>query len=104
MGFLKKIADALTGGSGSSDKGIYAYIKIKRSGEIVRLRLNPGNEISRNDEGQLFTRKLVMGLKSFDKVETILYFDDRYNITSADISGGELSNEAAYQAQEHAIA
>jgi hypothetical protein len=101
MGFLKKL---LGGGSGRQDDGIYAYIKLDRSGEIVRLRLTVGYEISRNDEGVFFTRKLVMGSRSFEKAEATLYFDDRYRITGADISGGELADESDWQAQEDAKA
>lgn len=101
MSFLKRFVNALMGsGSGSSDSGIYVYIRMRRSGEIVRLRLHPGNELSRDDDGRLFVRKLVMGQRSFEQAEAQLYFDDRYNVMDADISGGELSDEASYQAQQ----
>jgi len=103
MGFLKKLFGG-GGDSGGQDGGIYAYIKLNRSGEIVRLRLTVGYEISRDDDGVLFTRKLVMGSRTFEKAEATLYFDDQYRVTGADISGGELSDEAEWLAQQEAKA
>ena len=97
MGFLKKL---FGGGSQPSDSGIYVYIKLDRSGEIVRLRLTVGYEISRDDEGTYFTRKLVMGSRSFEKADATIYFDDQYNVSGADIDGGEISNEAEWLAQQ----
>lgn len=100
MDFLKKL---FGGGSGAGkDRGIYVYIKIKASGEIVQLRLTPGYDLSRDDSGHFFTRKLIMGQRSrsFEKAEALLYFDKNLNITNAEIEGGELSDAQAYEAQQ----
>ena len=98
MGFLKKLLGG--GSSGGKDGGIYVYIRLNRSGEVVRLRLTVGYEISRDDDGVLFTRKLVMGSSSFEKAEATIYFDDNYNVTGADITGGDIANESDWLAQE----
>jgi hypothetical protein len=99
MSFLKRLFGS-RGGSGSRDQGIYVYIKIRRSGEVVRLRINKLNDLSRNDDGQLFVRKLVMGTRSFERVEAMLYFDDSYHLKDAELVGGELAAEADYLAQQ----
>jgi hypothetical protein len=108
MGFLKRIVEAFTGGGGSSSSedhgGEYVYIKIRRTGEIVQLRINKGNEISQDDDGQLFVRKLVMGQRSFERIEATIYFDSSYRVKDADLPGGELSDRDAYLAQQAQIA
>jgi len=102
MGIFKKIANLLTGGgaSGGQDRGIYVYVKLRRSGEIVRLRVDPINDVSADDEGQRFTRKLAMGQRSFDRVEATIYFDNNNRVTNAEMSGAELSTREAYEAQK----
>lgn len=99
MSFFKKLVGAFTGGAGSQDRGVYVYIKIRRSGEIVRVRIDPINDVSADEDGQRFTRKLVMGSRSFEQVEATLYFDSNNRITSSDISGGELVSRQDYEAQ-----
>lgn len=99
MSFLKK----LFGGSAtpsSKDSGLYVYIKIRRSGEIIRVRIDRNNELSRDDDNKLFVRKQVMGTKSFERVDVTLYFDDNYKLLDAEMAGGELSDKEDYLAQE----
>lgn len=106
MGFLKRIVEAFTGGGSSAPEdrsGVYVYIKIRRTGEIVQIRLNKGNEISQDDDGRLFVRKLVMGQRSFERIEATIYFDSSYRVTEADLAGGELSDREAYSAQQAQI-
>ncbi len=98
MSFLKKLFGKRS--VESRDDGIYLYVKIRRSGEIVRVRVHKLNELSRNDEGQLFVRKLVMGTRSFERVEAEFYFDDAYHLTRADLTGGEMVTEQDYLAQQ----
>jgi hypothetical protein len=100
MEFLKNLFGGLLGGGRSGDSGVYVYIRLDRSGEIIRLRINPGNEISRDDNEQLFVRKLVTGSRSFERAEATIYFDSSYRVKNADISGGELSSEKEYRAQQ----
>ena len=101
MGFLKRITDLFSSdkASGDEDKGVYVYIKIRRSGEIVKLRLMPGYDISQDDNGYMFARKMVMGRRSFEQVEAELYFNNQYQLVNSELSGGEVSDEASYLAQ-----
>lgn len=96
MSFLKK----LFGGPRPGDDAIYVYIKIRRTGEIAKLRIHKGNDLSRDDEGRLFVRKMVMGSRSFERVEATLYFDDSYHLQNAELVGGEISTEKEYLAHQ----
>lgn len=102
MSFLKKFVEMLTPSSSPGDDGLYVYIKIRRTGEIVSLRLHKGNDISQDDEGRFFVRKLIMGQRSFDKVEATLYFDSNYHVIDSEMSGGEVVDKAAFDAQQSA--
>lgn len=103
MSFFKRLAQLLTGGASSGDdKGIYVYVQLKRSREIVQLRLNRSYELSRDDDGRLFSRKLITGSRTFEQAEGTFYFDDRYALIDADLVGAELSDREAYLAQQNA--
>lgn len=99
MGFLKN----LFGGGGAntpSDSGVYVYVKVHRTKEIVQVRLQRGYDISQSDDGGYFANKVVMGNKSFDRIDATFYFDSKYRLTGADLSGGEIATEDDFEAQE----
>jgi hypothetical protein len=98
MGFLKRITDLFfREGSAKPDTGTYAYVRIKRTGEVVRVRMMKGYDISQNDEGRLFSRKVVMGTRGFDQVECTFYFNKDYKLVDAEIGrGGEWVDEEDY--------
>ncbi|NJL93149.1 MAG: hypothetical protein HC915_05195 [Anaerolineae bacterium] len=105
MSFLKKLSQTLFGGSagqpsGADSDGIYLYVRVKRTGEVVQVRLHRGNDLARDDDGQLFVRKVIMGTRSFERVEGTFFFNDRFQLINADLSGGELASEADYRAQQ----
>lgn len=103
MGFFRNLFGGLLGGkSEPNDRGVYGYVKILRSGEIVPVRMLPGYDISEHDDGQYFARKMVMGTYSFEQIEAVFYLDGKFRIINAEISqGGQLSDEAAYLAQQN---
>lgn len=98
MNLLKSIF----GGGGnkrSADGGIYIYVKPKMCKEILRIRINPGNDLSRtDDEKGYFVRKMAQGTRCPFPVEITVYFDGRRNITGKDIENGEFATEADYEA------
>jgi hypothetical protein len=99
MNFLKRL---LGGGKPTPDSlAIYVYVRLLRSGEVLKVRLQRGYDISESDEGGYFSRKLLMGRHSFDKVDATFYFSNRFALTNAEFSGGaELAQEADYLAQQ----
>ena len=97
MNFLRKL---LGGGANADDKdGVYFYVRAKRTGEVIRLRLHRFNDLSLNDDGSsYYTRKVVVGQRSFDRIEIEFFFDKNRNFVSADVSGGTLVDRADYEA------
>ena len=78
MGFLG-------GGPGSgADHGIYLYVQVAESGEKIRVRINPDNDLAQHfdaeggDNPTHYTcAKEVIGNESLSKVELDLEFDGR---------------------------
>jgi hypothetical protein len=101
MSFLKRFANFLfrDGASKPSD-GIFAYVRIKRTGEVVRVRMMRGYDISQDDNGGFFSRKLVMGTRGFEQIDCTFYFDSSYHLVNTEVGrGGELATEEDYQKQ-----
>jgi hypothetical protein len=88
------------GSSAAGDRdGIYLYIRSKRTGEVIRLRLHRYNDLSATDsEGGYFARKTIVGQSSFDRIEAEFTFDRHRRLTHDEITGGELVDREAYDA------
>ena len=105
MGFFGKLKDMFSGGDSTpADRGIYLHVKLDRSGEIVRLRLDPQYELVPNYETGIGyqTHKSVVGPRSFARAEAVFHFDASRHLEGADIDGGTLVDAADYEAQEAA--
>lgn len=97
MDFLKRL---FGGGDRGDDKdGVYIYVRSHQTGEVVRVRIHRYNDLSLNEEGEGYhVRKVIVGEKSFDRIEAHLNFDSKRQFTGGDVIGGELVDEAAYEA------
>jgi hypothetical protein len=107
MGILDKLKGMLGGSGGGSggtgDSGLYFYVKLKRGGEIVRLRIEPQYELVPDyDNGGYVTRKTIVGPLTYQRAEATFRFDENRSLADYDISGGELVDKAAWDAQEAA--
>jgi hypothetical protein len=103
MGFWKQLKKSLSGGGGGGrgDGGLYFYIRLKHSGEVVQLRLIPGQELVPDYEtGSYFAHKTITGPRSFQRAEATFHFDGQRRFDRADITGGELTDEEAYRSQQ----
>ena len=104
---LKKLFGG-TGGSGGGkrrgggkDMGLYFYIRLDRSGEIVKIRLDPRHDLAPEyKEGTYFSNKAIIGPKSIERADATFYFDQNRAFDHADIQGGELSDEESYLQQQ----
>lgn len=86
------------------DDGIYLYFKLDVSGEIVRIRLNPGSDLMVDYQtSDRFIRKTIIGPRSYRRAEAELTFNDRFKLVEWEIDGAELTTEEEYLAQQAAL-
>jgi hypothetical protein len=105
MSLWKNIRNALFGSGGDTDRGMYFYIQLYNipqqpgpDDEIVKVRLDPQNDLSWTESGNYFVRKAVVGTHKFKRGELILYFNGQKKLTDHEVNGGELVDQAAYEA------
>lgn len=96
MNFLKR----LLGGAGEKpDRALYFYVRPKMCREIVRIRIDLLNQLSRTeDENGYFVRKEARAVRCPFPAEIHLTFDNGYRLTSQEIENGEFVTEADYEA------
>jgi hypothetical protein len=100
MGFFKKLQE-MFGGRAEADSGLYYYIKLKRGGEIVRIRLEPSFELVPNYDSEGYTtRKTVVGPKTFQRAEAMFYFTASRMLDRVEVDGGEMADESEWLAQQ----
>ena len=101
MGFLKKLFGG--GGDGPRDGGLYYYVRSRRSGEIIQLRLDP-NQLSPEYENErvagYFAHKTVVGQRSFERLEVELSFDAKKRLIDQSVKGGEFVTREDWIAQQ----
>jgi hypothetical protein len=102
MGFFGKIKEVFSGSDEPKDEGIYIYVRLDRSDEIVQLRLTPQYELVPNDEGSGYTsRKHIVGPRTFKRAEAVFTFDSSRQMVNAEIDGGELAAKEDWLAQQN---
>ena len=101
MGFLGG------GPSSGDDRGIYLYVQVAKSGEKIRVRIDPSSDLAQHfdaDGGDNPTHytcsKEVIGSESFEPVELDLEFDGRRRLTGQEITGGKFITEADFYAEQ----
>lgn len=104
MNFFKKLSRILTGGTQlSGDIGLYYYAQCHRCQEVIRVRINPMNDLSQKDDGHgYFARKVVVGQRCYNRVEIEFEYDPNRNLIGNEVSGGKLVDKAAYEADQKA--
>lgn len=102
MGFFDRLKGLFSGQPDEPrDDGIYLYVRLERSGEVVRLRLSPRHELVPDYEGGGFSsRKLIVGPQSLSRADATFRFDEGRNLVSWEIEGGELVTEEEWLAQQ----
>lgn len=98
MGFLKRLF-----GGGPKDSGMYFYVRSRRSGEVVQIRLDL-NSLSPEYENErvsgYFSHKTVVGQRSFERMEADFRFDSNKRLQEKTVSGGEFVDRAEWLAQQ----
>ncbi len=91
MNWLRRI---FGGGGGaapgrSADGGIYFEVRCDACGEVIRARVSPTSELSQDEDGTYFVRKVLVGQKCFRSIEVLLRYKDlRGSEISREIHGG----------------
>jgi len=96
--FLKRLFGGGGGSRGDKD-GLYIYVRSDQTGEVIQVRIHRYNDLSLSEEGDGYhVRKVIVGEKSFDRIEAYLTFDSKRQLSGSQILGGEMVDEAAYEA------
>jgi hypothetical protein len=111
MGFLRNIRALLGGAQKSQTGGLYLYVKLYKvpgkpsaDDEVVQLRIHPYSEVSEDDDGHHFLKKMVVGSRTFRRAEITLFFDEKRNVRDHEITGGELTTEDEFRRYENSYA
>lgn len=101
MGFLKK----LFGGGEKKEQpyvdktGIYFYVQVDNLDSRVKVRADRQHDLMRVENGYEW-HKTIVDSKYFKRMQAVVHFDSKYNITSAELEGGTFITRAEYEAAE----
>lgn len=89
LSWLGRLFGSGGGGPRAADGGIYIGVQCNACGEVVRARVSPGSELSLDDDGTYFVRKVLVGQKCYRSIEVLLRYKDlRGTEISREIHGG----------------
>ncbi len=101
MNFLKQLANMFSGGprTGGGDPGLYYYVKCNRCGEVIRVRINPMNDLSQSDDGSnWYARKVIVGQRCYNRIEGTFTYNSGRRLINSELSGGEMVSKKEYDA------
>jgi hypothetical protein len=104
MDLLRKLTQLFKVGPGvSGDVGLYYYVRCDRCGEVIRVRINPLNDLSLSDDAKsLFAHKVIVGQRCYNRIEADFEYDTNRKLTGSQANGGAFVDEEAYQADQKA--
>lgn len=99
MGFLKRLfgSDKQSEERYVDKQGVYLYVRCDNCGTIVRLRADKQYDLQKEGSGFIW-HKTVVDNRCFRPMPTIVRLNSGYEVTSAEIQGGEYVTEAEYNA------
>jgi hypothetical protein len=78
-------------GRHKGDEGLYFYVRLTQTGEVVEIRLIPRQELVPDyKNGGYFSRKVITGPRTLGRADAIFRFDEKRRFSGAEINGGEL--------------
>jgi hypothetical protein len=91
-------------GRHKGDEGLYFYVRLTRTGEVVEIRLIPRQELVPDyKSGGYFSRKVITGPRTLARADAVFRFDEKHRFSGAEINGGELVERSdAHSADEAA--
>jgi hypothetical protein len=101
MDFLRKLFSG--GGNAPGDIGLYYYVRCNRCSEVIRVRINPNNDLSINDDHNgLHAHKMIVGKRCYNRIDADFYYDKSRRFKDASISGGDLVKKDDFVADQEA--
>lgn len=99
MGLLDQLKSLFTAPPGGDAYALWLYVKCKRCGAPVAVRVDLRNDPSLDDEGTGFIlRKEIMDSKCFTLMRAELRFNAQHKITAQTIEQGEFISKETYAA------
>jgi hypothetical protein len=109
---LKSIFGGAGAGDGAVDRGLYVFVRCNRCQDVVRVRINMANEVSElsdePEEGEAPVErpsgaryaitKGVVDTKCFRPMRLTILFDGRRHEIERSVEGGEVVDQAAWEA------
>ncbi|MBN2469623.1 MAG: hypothetical protein JXN59_02770 [Anaerolineae bacterium] len=100
MNLLKRL---FGGGGGMQQGAMLFYVRSRRSGEIIELRLDM-NQLTPEYENErvsgYFAHKTLVGQRSFERLEADFHFDPGKRLQEKSVTGGEFVTREDYIAQQ----
>lgn len=78
-------------------QGIYLYVRCDRCGAPVRLRADKQYDLINEPDGYVW-HKTVVDNRCFRPMPTVVRFNGKFEVISAEITGGRYITEAEYEA------
>lgn len=90
MGFIRRLFGS---GSTSSNSDFFAFkVRCDRCGEIIEGKVNLSNDLSMDDDGGFYARKVLIGSeRCFQRIEVTLKFDSARNLTERHAGAGQFA-------------
>lgn len=88
-------------GSSPGDIGLYYFVRCNKCNEVIKVRINPNNDLSAQDDGGgYFSRKMIVGQRCYNRIDAEFTFGGNRRFKNAEISGGTLVDKKAYEADQ----
>lgn len=104
MGLLNSLKTLFAGGSDHKpeDASAWFYVRCRRCGEVIRVRVDMRNDPSADDDGQHVVRKTLVGgaRRCFARLEMTLTFDANRRLQSQEVTGGDFVSADDYATQK----
>jgi hypothetical protein len=98
MGFLNSLKSIFSAPASGDPNALWLYVKCKRCGSPVAVRVDLRNDPSHDDESDGYIlRKEIMDDKCFTLMRAELRFDARRNVIEQTIDKGEFITQEEYE-------
>ncbi len=104
MNLLRKFWQSFSGSTFTGgDVGLYYYVRCNRCGEVIRVRINPLNDLSLDDTSKnLWAHKVIVGQRCYNRIEANFTYDTNRKLINSEATGGTFVDKQAYQADQEA--